>query len=350
MKRESGMTVRLAIAYVAVFVLLLRQCWTLAKVGIAPMPPQMDWLNVDWTWYRDGMERVLAGLPLYDQRLLDGPFHHLSPEFEFTWEQAPSALVVIAPFYVLPELVRSSVFFVFSTACAFAAVWLVWPRDWSVRAQLLLSLLLAPALWAFVYPGNLITLTALGVALVVVGERRKSTSLLIAGLLCAGVIKILPAVVLGAWLLSRGRIKAVLLAFGLGILTLLPAVLYQGPQVLLDFMTVRGNILTLISNRVFTPRVLAYHLGFDLPQFVVSLAGVVLLVLALWPKRSLVTAILILQLAAFCFVTNLWAHWLFLLLIAGLAWASVNSPQAMWFEKWLRKGSDQSTEARTPGL
>lgn len=333
--RQRAMSPRFAIALVASLVGFTISIYVLFTYGITPPPSHLEWLNVDWQWYRDGMERIIAGDPLYDPRLLSGSYNQLLPELEFTWNQAPSALVVVAPFYLLPEIIRSSVFFLFSTTCAIAAVTLVWPRAWSTRTQILLVIVLLPLLWAVIYWGNLITLAALGVAIAWTGYRRDADRLIVLGLVCAGLVKIFPAVVIGLWLLTRFRVRPVIIAAAIGAVSMLPAVLYGGPSVVVDFLASQANALTPIATTNIAPRVIAHNLGFDLPQLVMQLIGASILVFALWPGRRPETSWLLLQVAILGFISNVWVHWPFPAVVMAIAWLVTRAPRADSFEDWL---------------
>ncbi|MEO8272635.1 MAG: glycosyltransferase family 87 protein, partial [Chloroflexota bacterium] len=175
-----------------------------------------DW-GSDWRWLQDGYDRLAQGLPLTRPEYVAGPWSQFPPPAHsptYAWSlHPPYSATVYAPFLLVPEAVRQLVWTATMALAFLGAILVAWPRRlWWGTGLLLLALFLHPpvdGLWLGlidqVHYGNPNALVALGVALVWLGRRRGSMSLMAIGLILAS-LKILPAATLGVWLLvARDR-------------------------------------------------------------------------------------------------------------------------------------------------
>lgn len=277
----------------------------------------------DWYWYVDGPDRLFAGLPLFDPRLLAGPYMQLDPEFVFTWNQAPSLVAPIALIeVVVPDQLEVAFWSGLMLASIAAAFAVVWPSGLSRRATVMLALLLAvlpPLLWGFWW-ANASCVVALGTGLVIAGERRGSDRLIVAGLLLAGVAKILPAVPLVIWLLARRRpVRPIVIATAIGGALLLPVLVVTGPAVLGEFLVITQNAVIAGSGSNVAPMVyLSFVFGKNGAALISYVAAAPVALYAL-RRRSDLAMLFWLTIACDLLVQNLWIHWLITPLVIAVA-------------------------------
>lgn len=277
----------------------------------------------DWLWVRDGAQRLLEGAQLYAPGYLTGPYHQLDAGLQYSYNLAPSFAPLALPLLALPGWAQPVLWAVLMAAALGTAFALVWPTtapSVTVLAALVLAVL--PATLFAVWWANPSCLVALGVALVIVGDRRGDNRLIALGLLCAGVAKVLPALPLVAWLLVRRRTRrpiAGAAAVGAGLLAVV--VVLQGPSVLLDFLSATRNAQqeTGIVGNVAPSLLLAPYLGASLAQILPVGLAVMAALVALSARADDRASLVLLLLATCCFVPNLWVHWLLAPLIATVA-------------------------------
>ena len=104
------------------------------------------------------------------------------------WSGLAAALI---PFVLaVPVQAQDLVWGMLMAAALVGAYALVWPRRADPVTVLALALIVAvlPPSWLALRTANLACAVALGVALTIVGQRRKSTVLTAAGLLLAGIV------------------------------------------------------------------------------------------------------------------------------------------------------------------
>lgn len=166
----------------------------LALVGIVlvPFASYPSPLGSDWAWYRNGIDRLAGGQPIYDQSWLLGPFNYVGPGNVFQFNQAPWLLPIVAPFVLLPEPAAMVGWLVFMDAAVLLALALVIPN----RAPVVALVLLQPAVLMSLAWGNIEALVILGVALWIHGQRRELVRLEVIGIVLAS-LKVVPAIPFG---------------------------------------------------------------------------------------------------------------------------------------------------------
>lgn len=279
----------------------------------------------DWRWYRDGADRLLSAAPLYDPRLLIGPYDQTQPGLEYTFNQAPTLAPVVTAFALaVPDALTTAAWSTLMAACLALAFILVWPRGASRTAFLVLGsmLLVSPAIMFGLWWANASCAVALGTALVIFGERRQRRSLVTAGLLLAGVAKILPAVPLALWLLVRRRgWRPVATAGAVGLALLGAVTAIEGPGVIGDFLVATGNALPVQGNlaNVAPAALLAPIIGGTAASSLCFAVATGLAGLSMhrsvpegWSLLGLLTAVCLV-------VPNLWVHWLIAPMVAAVA-------------------------------
>jgi hypothetical protein len=307
-----------------------------ASVSIS-VPPGSDWF-----WYRNGADRLLAGGPLYDPRMVAGAYDQISAAFQFHWNQVPFLAPVIIPFTIIPEPYARFFWLILTSAAIPVALYLIRPRGIS-RATLLIL-----ATWVVVTPaviegfawGNISGLAALGCALIWRGDRDGDRRLIFAGLLlCAP--KVFPAVTLGLWLLAwrrRAALAPILGALIACLVLMIPVLVAVGPGVITDFLSVTAHAAQVIVRSNAAPSLyLRPYLGPDIAIALSNIAGLALLVATLVFARRIGPSgsFLLCIGAAALLVPNLWNHWL-LIPYVGIAVALDGSRTMRWLDGLLR--------------
>ena len=311
MRRLVAVIVLLAIATYAVYLAV----WQTH----VPAP-----LFEDWRWYGDGPARLLQGQPLYDAAYLHGPYGLADPAVVGKFNQWPALAAALLPFQVaIPAGAQDLVWGLLMTAMLAAAFALVWPRrvDPMTNVALALIVVVAPPTWLAFRTANLACAVALGVALTIVGQRRRSAPLMAAGLLLAGIAKLLPAVPLVLWLIVKKREwRPVAWAMAAGVaLTAIPVVL-QGPQVISDFVITSAGQQALNEWTNVAP---AYRLAplLGIVALPLSVAVAVLLgVYALRPGRSDGASLLLLTTASCLVFSTTHLFWWLSPIIVAIAY------------------------------
>lgn len=278
----------------------------------------------DWRWYHDGPARLMAGEPLYDPVYLQGPFDQSDPRVMGKFNQAPALAVALVPFEMsVPENLREPVWGLAMVAMLVAAFVLVWPRNAQpvTTTALALVVALAPATWLAFRTANLASAVALGVALSIVGHRRRSTGLVAIGLLLAGIAKILPAVPLAIWLIVKHREwRPVAVAVVAGAALTGVALALAGPSTVADFVVASANQLPLEQwTNVAPSYVLAPFLG-GLASPVSLLAAVGLGAMALHPRTSDGASLLLLTTASCLVMPTTHVFWWLSPMVVALAY------------------------------
>ena len=255
----------------------------------------------DFLWYRTGVDRLVAGLPPYDPRLLAGPYSFIAPENFYAYNMAPWLIPVVAPFTLLPPDTGRWAWLVAMDVCVAAAIVLVLPERHRVLIAVLL-ILSTPVLMSLVW-GNLTGLVMLGLALWLRGRERGQEPLMALGLVLAS-LKLLPAVPLALAMLREGRWRsvaasAVVVGAVVGVLVLL-----TGRNLLVDFAQTISNI-RLEPSQSIAP---AAFLGPIALVPVRILCGLAILAIAL--RSSSLLAVAAMELLVCGLVTNLYVDWL----------------------------------------
>jgi hypothetical protein len=249
----------------------------------------------------------MAGEPLYDPVYLQGPFDQSDPEVMGKYNQAPSFAVALMPFeMIVPEYLREPIWGVAMATMLAAAFVVVWPRRIQPVTSTALALLVAltPAAWLALRTANVACAVALGVALTIIGHRRRSMSLMATGLLIAGIAKILPAVPLALFLVLKHREwRPVAVAIAAGAALTGVAVVVGGPSVVTDFVVASANQLPLQQWTNVAPSFLLTPLlgGMAAPVSLAFAAGLVLIGLR---SRTTDGACLLLLTTASCLVMS----------------------------------------------
>jgi hypothetical protein len=200
-----------------------------------------------WLWYRNGIERVATGQPLYKPEWQAGPYDYTSPEKDKQFNQVPWLLPIVAPIAVLPEPVARYAWLIITDAALALALALSLGRRPTCRLPVLLALLLwAPTLMCLVW-GNVENIVILGFVLWFVGHRRRSRRIETAGIVLAS-LKIVPAIPLVLFSLKEARWSSVVGAALAVALMTVPAILTDGPQVIPVFVTITGNIMQIVNS------------------------------------------------------------------------------------------------------
>ena len=259
----------------------------------------------DWGWYQDGPARLLADEPLYDRAYLQGPFYLRDPAIYGKFNQSPALAVALLPYEMaVPEEFRAPVWGLITTVMLVASFVLVWPRTAQPLTATTFALIvaLAPATWVAFRTANLACAVALGVGLTIIGHRRNSTWLVAAGLLLAGIAKVLPAAPLVLWLIVKHREwRPVAIAIVAGAALTGIALVYQGPSLIKDFVTASLNQLPSDQWTNVSPSFLLSPIlgGLATP---ISLAAAAALVAAALGRRSSDGAALLLLTTASCMI------------------------------------------------
>ena len=183
-----------------VFTLLL----ALALIPLTSYPTSP---GSDWLWYRNGIDRLVTGQPLYDPAWLLGPFNYLATANLYQFNQPPWMLPLVAPFVLFPEPLATYAWLAFSDAALLLALALVVPR-WPL---LIVAVLLLPPILMSLAWGNVEAMVALGEALWIVGRRRSSWAAETVGIVLAS-LKVVPAIPLILFSLRSRRWKAAALS------------------------------------------------------------------------------------------------------------------------------------------
>lgn len=282
-----------------------------AVLGWMLFTSQSAAIGHDWYWYADGAGRLLDSRPLYDPLVTSGPYDSYDAEHLYVFAPLPPYLAVLAvPFLALPGDVQTIAWTIGNAAAIAAAVWLTFPRRAPglglliVGAGAIVGLGLVQALFSANHNGWV----ALGVALALTSRRPALVGL---GLLLAGT-KVIPAIALGAWLLARGDWRALVWAAALVAAATLPAIVLEGPAVLLDsFLSMFFAIRVDLHN--ISP---VQALGLPTSAGILAAAAIILTVL--WWRRD-VTAGAVVVVASMLAIPNLWVHWLIVPMVAALA-------------------------------
>lgn len=278
----------------------------------------------DWRWYGDGPARLLTGQPLYDPVYLHGPYHLADPAVMGKFNQWPALAVALLPFQTaVPEGARDLVWGVAMAALLVGAFALVWPRRATPLTAIALALLIAvaPPTWLAFRTANLACAIALGVALVIVGHRRRSPALVAVGLLLAGIAKLLPAVPLVLWLLVRHREwRPVVYAMVAGGALTAVAVALRGPSVISDFVITSAGQLPLAEWTNVAPAYLLAPLLGNLALPLSIAAALVVVALALLPGRSDGASLLLLTTASCLVLSTTHLFWWLSPMIVALAY------------------------------
>lgn len=278
----------------------------------------------DWRWYGDGPARLMTGERLYDAVYLHGPYSLADPAVMGKFNQWPALAVALVPFQAfVPEGARDLVWGLLMAALVVVAFALVWPRSVRPTTGVALALIVAvaPPTWLAVRTANLACAIALGVALTIVGQRRGSRGLIAAGLLLAGIAKILPAVPLALWLLARHREwrpVAYAVVAGAGLTAI--AVYLQGLSVIGDFVVTSAGQLPLTEwTNVAPAYLLAPFLG-SLAMPASMVAALLLATYALRAGRSDGVSLLLLTIASCLVISTTHLFWWLSPMVVGIAY------------------------------
>ena len=271
---------------------------TVVLVRFAGLPIQA---GDDFLWYRNGVDRLVAGLPVYDPRLLAASYSFVAPENFYAYNMAPWLIPLVAPFTLLPPDAGRWAWLVAMDICIAAAIVLVLPE----RHRLLIAILLilsTPVLMSLVW-GNLTGLVMLGIALWLRGRERGNEPLMALGLILAS-LKLLPAVPLALAMLREGRWRAVAASALIVCLVVGFLSLGTGRNLLVDFAQMISNI-RLEPSMSIAP---AAYLGPDALLPIRIACGLAILVIAL--RSSSLLAVAAMELLVCGLVTNLYVDWL----------------------------------------
>ena len=294
-----------------------------AQVGSAP-----GTLGEDWLWYRDGIERLAAGLPLYRPDWLVGPFNYTAPSNFFGFNQAPWLLPIAAPFAMLPEPAARLAWLVAMDIAAAIALLPFLPR----RPWVVLLFMSAPV-WMSLVWGNVEALVALGLAAWLVGRQRASGTLMTVGILLTS-LKVAPAIPLVLLTARSGRWRPIVAAIGLLAAWTLTLAVISGTNVMADFVHVTANIEPVTSRLNLAP---ATYLGATPAAYAaVRIGALAACLLMAGLVTSDLAALVGMQTVCCLLATNVYADWLFIPLLAGLAWRAEREGMGLYWPRLVR--------------
>ena len=313
------LTLRRLIAVLVLAVLAMYLVYVAVWQTSVPAP-----LFEDWRWYGDGAARLMTGQQLYDPAFLHGPYDQADPAVFGKFNQWPALAAALVPFQaIIPAGLRDLVWGLLMAAVLILAFALVWPRAAQPSTGFALALIVAvaPPTWLALRTANLACVVALGVALTIVGHRRRSPALTAVGLLLAGIAKLIPAVPLVLWLVVKHREwrPVAYAAIAGAALTAIPVVL-QGPSLITDFITASAGQLPLAEWTNVAP---AYLLAPFLGSLALPLSLAVALVLAVYglrPSRSDGASLVALTTASCLVLTTTHLFWWLSPVIVALAY------------------------------
>ncbi len=282
-------------------------------------------IGADWFTYRDGLDRLTAGMPLYDPRMLQGPYDYLAPDFAGLYNMPPWFLPLVVPVAMLPApLDRLGWVAVIAVALLVAIAWAVPPRH---RALTTALVLVSTPLWMTLAWGNAEALVILGLVIWVIGVRRDTNWLLVVGLLLVSV-KVVTAIPLAIYMLHISKVRSLLMAAGIAVAITLALSLWTGRNVLADFVVAFGNIEPTADTNIAPSRfLLAFAPGIDAVVVVRIAAIVALVLLATAPMTLFDVAWMLLIVIAL--PVNVYSFWLLLPAIAALAAYRYGMPMAI---------------------
>jgi hypothetical protein len=287
-----------------------------AQIPFFSLPPE---LGSDWWWYVTGVHNLAAGEPLYDPRLLAGPYNFVDPANIYAYNMAPWVIAMIAPFAALGEAGRSSWLIAMDLATALAIMLCLPARHRTLAAALLLASPVALMLFAW---GNVGSLVLLGVAVWLVGWRRGSNTLMAVGLVLASV-KVLPAIPLALVMLRERRWVPVAAAAAVTGGVTIALMLATGRNVLEDSVLTLANIDQLAWHNL-APSLYVGHAT-------EIRAACIIVIAALAMQRPRYWTIAAMELAACGLVTNLYLDWLLVPVLIGFAYFGASRQgQAGW--------------------
>jgi hypothetical protein len=278
-------------------------------VAFAGWPIQ---IGDDWLWYRNGIDRLAAGQPLYKAEWLAGPYNYVSDENFYQFNQVPWLLPIVAPVSILPDPIDRFTWLAAMDAALTVAFALSFGNRAGRRWPVLLTLVLwAPTLMCIVW-GNIENLVVLGVALWFLGQRRGSRGMETAGMVLAS-LKVVPAIPLILLSLKSRRIAPVVAAGTIVALMTVPAVLLRGLDVIPSFLMATVNIAPLDIPQNLSP---AIWMG--IPLSLVRSGALLAMITAILIRRDwLATALA--ELTTCGLVTNLYADWLLPCVLPAIA-------------------------------
>jgi hypothetical protein len=275
----------------------------LATIPFARYPSTV---GADWYQYRDGIDRLMDGRPLYDPGLMLAPYNYLDPAYGGTFNMPPWFVPLTIPAAVLPRPFDRLFWMALIAAAVIAAVGLCLPRE---RRILVLGVLAVQTpLWVLLTWGNASAFVVLGIALWIIGSRINSTALLAAGLILSS-IKLVPAIPLALALLRRRQVRPVVVA-ALGVIAITAVVaVVAGSNVLRDFYVVFGNIEQTHDANLAPSSVLAAVLPEPVATLLVRLLATALLAfLSLRPPSLLLIAAM--EIVVMAYPLNVYSFWI----------------------------------------
>lgn len=257
----------------------------------------------DWLWYRNGIDRLATGQPLYKPEWLAGSYNYVSSENFYQFNQVPWLLPIVAPLSILPAPIDRFAWLIAMDVALVAAIALSFGRRAARRWPLLLALAFwAPTLMCVVW-GNIENLVTLGVVLWFAGQRKGSRGVETIGIVLAS-LKVVPAIPLILMSLKARRISPVVAAGTIIAVMTVPAVILRGLDVIPSFLRITANIAQLDVPQNLSPAIWT-----DIPLSIVRIGAVIAMVAAISIRRDWL-AVALGELAACGLVINLYADWL----------------------------------------
>lgn len=260
-------------------------------------------LGEDWLWYRNGVDRLTDGLPLYRPEWLDGPFVYAAPENLYQYNQPPWLLPLIAPVAKLPPPLDAFTWFAVMAAAMAAAFALATNGRPDRNILLLLGVMVWPPTLMVVVWGNTEALVCAGVALWLSAHHRRASVLGGVGIVLAS-LKVVPAIPLVLLSLRDRQWKPVVIAAVTVAGLTVPSVIAGGPSVVADYIAITMNFALIDTHTNISPAAWA-----DLPLGIVRIGAIVVILLGLI-VRPVWLSLAVTQLASCGLATNVYISWL----------------------------------------
>jgi hypothetical protein len=273
-------------------------------------------IGADWIAYRDGVDRLVDGRPVYEPMLMLGPYDYVTPAFGDFFNMPPWFLAIAGPASMLSAPLDRLVWAATVAASLGIAFAITVPRRY--RSTLLPVLLVFTPVWMTLAWGNATAIVVLGVALWVAGVRRGSTSLLVFGIVLAS-LKLVPAIPLALYLLRAGRLRPVVLAAALiGGLTIAFS-LAAGQNLVHDFAVMFANIRQTPDTNL-APSVYLARLLPDLDAVLIVRVVAITLIALLAFRRPSLAVVAGMELLVLALPLNVSSFWILHPMVVAFAW------------------------------
>ena len=256
------------------------------------------------------------------------PLNYTAPSNFFGFNQAPWLLPITAPFAMLPR-----------TGCAHGMAGgdghrsRDGPLPFLPRRPWVVLLFMSAPVWMSLVWGNVEALVALGLAAWLVGRQRASGTLMTVGILLTS-LKVAPAIPLVILTARSGRWRPIVAAIGLLAAWTFTLTVVSGTNVMADFVQVTANIEPVTSRLDLAT---AIYLGATPAAYLaVRIGALAACLLMAGMVTSDLAALVGMQTVCCLLATNVYADWLLIPLLAGLAWLAEREGIGLYWPRWVR--------------